>query len=410
MAAAARAGWQGRWWALMDARYPAVALWAGRPAAGRWTPWSPAEFSREAEAWLDLAAAAQRLGPGPAAQAALYARWAYRRIQAGVWRRPAMPVRHLRQALLAEVLTAEGTPLPADRLGRAAAWLLQARRAVERGGGLADRELEAEVAALGRALRQGPLGGMPGAGRLGAALEEYRAAVYRLPPGPSPTVPWLPLARVEDGPWREARRQGPPSPAVLPAVPAGPAAVREAVAGVEGCWARLQPRPRLYHAPAADAGPVALAGAWLAWRTAAGGLYEDAVWLTGLPGTLEGRALAWLEAADRAGAAAMVRRCWAEAAADAWLWLDGGDPEAVAAWLAQAGGHPHPEAAVVTLSLEPGRALARWQAREEGCRLAPGVWAWGPLEPAVARAWPEVPGPGQVYPDWTEPPQIPPAR
>ncbi|MBX5467012.1 MAG: hypothetical protein K6U14_05895 [Firmicutes bacterium] len=352
---------------LMRDRYPvSAANWLEGTPVQWWPRWDAAGFAAEWQRWRDLAEATARAGTPAWVPVGRYARWAARRIAAEAWRAPWAPLAHAR-GVLAFALARGGIGEPIDGVGLLAdlgRWL---RRISPSGGdlfararlALEARELAGQIArfsgtrqAEGQRVKAEALN----------AIRRYVARSAHQPPGPSP-LPWMGEESVDGAAfWVRRRRLEEATVSGWEGrVQAGQAWPGRRVLVPElgqGAWF-LPTRAVVVHGPKAT-----WSVAWAeAWGRAFAARPEGPVWAWLLEDPEAVPAQAWAVLIQDAGASSTwPTQVWeAIAVADWWLWLDRGEPETVAAWLARWLGPAAARGAVVRLRTEPGRWVRRAQ-------------------------------------------------
>lgn len=361
---------------LIRTRYPvSAAVWCD-VAIERWTPpWTEEAFAGEWQVWRDLGEAAQRLGDERYRPWGRYARWAMRRIAAESWRSVWVPLRHARAVLSFWRIEQErrGPAGLSAVVGQLGHWF--GHMPTLCGDVFAKARMRAEARMLRTWVRQWAKAGWVGPalqGRFENQLGRYLARGEQAPSGPSP-LPWLDAGAMEAAEWSERRRQyrvrdeggG-----------ASAQAVERATLAVSPVQRRLIPvlGSEAWYFPARDTvfyGPEA--GWQRTWAEALATVWHAAQADTPLAGMLaepeHWTAAAWrrLQAEPNRGLATeWLRTMEVMALADAWLWLEGGEPEEVARWLSQVCGQDVAYPAVAAMKCEPGRwvrrAVLSWQA------------------------------------------------
>lgn len=402
-------------WQLIQDRYPGTAIWWHRKVAGNiWPEWSEAAFGRELRRWLSLAETAESLNEAVEVQHwAHYARLAAGRLRGEVWRRADAPLSHARHSLLALWAT-EDHPSFFKALTDLPGWL-QRISGVVAGDFWTAIEVTREAEGLLHGVLTRPVPRGMDALRWAIIEDQAKVAVRAYvknvaSQGYTSTtlVPWMASAHVDLARWRQRRlefdrpQEGQPPPMGL----RGSAlATRLGFAG----RCRLQFRSWLgacsyvrwdsaggatvYYGPDAVT-TLAMMRVLTVWKERARTLHSLS-WAIAEPMWLEAglRRVADLLVADsRPGLRAFEEAVagWAKihdaiAIADAWLWLESGDPEEVARWLE--GFMPGRDAwsVVPYLKHNPGRALVsvenyeRWR---DGSDQNPWWgWDWGPIAP-----------------------------
>jgi hypothetical protein len=337
-----------QFWQLIEARYPWVAHSVAERPLGALPEWSEEAFSREEQAWLACAEAAERASAPTAARWGRFARHAVRRLRGGVWRAADAPLRAVRAWLAANERRLPDDRVP-DRLATMIEGLprfLETAGAVVGGDAWTVRRVEALAADLTGVL----VAAAEPSPTLQRALDALTAYAARgaFGIGDPHTVAWI--IRAPDPECfarREARVLGAlPSPAPLTADAVRRLLETLGLPGVDD----VEPERRLARS---------LEAAWMAygWPQLDFALADVAA----LPAVLDwvvARA-AQMPGSDQAGWRWLYVRRQAVIFADARLWLADEPPERVAAWLAQFLTPPEAVAWVNWLMAEPGWALAR---------------------------------------------------
>lgn len=367
-------------WTLLEEAYPASALWWDDRPAGSVTggPWTEAAFMALADRFRALARALE----GRTGEEALWRRHAARALvalRAGTWRPGHLPLQTVRRTLLAIAVDhALGGASPdwEALMAPVPAWL----EAVEiphgkdpRVSAAAAREVVSIRRVCGRV--DMPAGVWEA---VEVALADYLRRLDRAPGDPVEPVPWARAATVDVDAWRRRRAAFVPpgsgarwSGARSPLAPIAPRPTVAVDALDAAVWVAREPERGF------AAGPTAREAFWTAelrafWLERAE--WDPLTWALADPLYVEGALEAVLAeiAGDRGRPADERRRMRAFLAreegialADAWLWLEGGDPSAVAEWLAPWCGKDDAAGLVGLLALNPGRLVERERIRGE---------------------------------------------
>ncbi|MCL6562092.1 MAG: hypothetical protein K6U87_03695 [Firmicutes bacterium] len=361
---------------LIRTRYPvSAAVWFD-VAIERWTPpWTEEAFSGEWQVWRDLGEAAQRLGDDRYRPWGRYARWAMRRIAAECWRSVWVPLRHARAVLSFWRIERErrGPASLSPVISQVGHWL--GHMPTLYGDIFAKARMRGEARTLRMWVRQWTKAGWvePAVqARFESQLGRYLARGEQAPSGPSP-LPWLDAGAMEAAEWSERRRQYPVrewsgvdrAQAVESATWSVSPAQQQLIAALGAEAWYLPARDTVFYGPEA--------GWQRMWAEVLAEVWHEAQADTPLAGMLaepeHWTAAAWrrLQTEPARGlAAAWLQTMEVMALADAWLWLEGGEPEEVAKWLSQVCGPEVAYPAVAAMKCEPGRwvrrAVLTWQA------------------------------------------------
>lgn len=348
-------------WSHLAERYPLTRWWWGPErdaSAGLFPDWTRSAFEREAAEWRRLAKETVDQEDAEIRHWGQFARVTANRILAGSWTDAAEPVRQANLALtVVGLLDPAGEQYP--RLGvveNLAAWLSQVQ-GVSAVGFWRRTRLAAESARLLRQLARWTPGG--DAGQWQRTLDNAAAMVKAYgqraaaADADQETIPWAMSANVQVETWRERREtlgtQNPvimskpvPSERLLGRSQSHAAPLQEVVVpGLSQWWVRPGPEGDiLYHGDMYD--PSVSLGAMLAlWRHESP--QGNLTWALSQPPLLEGGLTMmatllhtlwpdWPPIKNRYLGQWLQRR-QAMAVADAWLWLEAGDPREVLAWM-----------------------------------------------------------------------------
>lgn len=388
-------------WHHLRQRHPATALWWSTDApVDLWPEWSATAFQRERDTWLALSEMTQNLDDYEARSWGRYARLTAGRISAESWRRPEAPVSHLSHLLQALRLVDpdEKRGLRIEVLEGAIRWLA----AIEPPAA-ADYwtrpVLEMEVRQAIRWLRQWPcpqsvsaLAWGTAVDRAATAVQAYRDRILSYKGSHPPEVPWMPIAHLDADDWKARRRAwtrssrpapGPRPPsfgATRPTIP--PPVQLTRTAGGAASWLRPgNGQPVLFAGDTAGLG-AQVAGLFAWWQAQAPALHPLS-WVLAEPWWVEGGLRLLAEASSPGLLTRWRETMTALALADAWLWLESGDPEEVTRWLTPVCSRHYALAWIPRLKVNPGRILAGEIAADR-YRTAP-QWRFGPIAPEL---WP----------------------
>lgn len=365
-----------QWWRHLAERYPAIAYWCDHKAVtgNSWPEWSPRAFEREEQSWLILAEASEQAGTVETRRWARQARMAVLRLRGQTWRRAEGPLRlvqsvfwawaHIGSPEIVRPLVLGLEELP-DFLGQASSSVWS--------DPFIHRRVQATCASLIRIVRHWhrPQSVTPArwsilCDRAVSALLHYETTCPSRPAS-LPVVPWISRAPdpVTFDQAREKLDRQASSPALL-----GLDAVSRVLStlGLDDGQRRLavgMPRWVLNGGTGlSDRGGTmshlntALLAAWIERYAMLDFVLAD-------PAAL-GAAVDWITAhfsIQPGPDQAQWRWAWAQRRAlhlaDAWLWLNGEDPERVWRWLAKFLGTGPAAMWTNWLHAEPGWALSR---------------------------------------------------
>lgn len=401
-------------WQLIQDRYPGTAIWWHRKGTKNvWPEWSEAAFGRELRDWLALAAAAGSLNEAVEVNHwARYARFASGRLRGEVWRRADAPLSHARHMLEALWVTEDHQSF-VTALKALPGWL-QGISGVVAGDFWTTIEVTREADGLLEGVLTTPVPQGMDALRWAIAEDQAKAAVraYVKNAGgqayaSTTLVPWVASAHVDLGRWRQRRLEfDSPQQRQPPRVEYRGSALATRLGFDVRC--RLQARSWLgarsyvrwdpaggatvYYGPAATT-TLALMRVLTAWKERVR-MIQPLSWAIAEPMWVEAglRRAADLLMADSVPGRSVFEKvvgCWSKiydafAIADAWLWLESGEPDEVARWLE--GFMPRRDAwsVVPYLKHNPGRALVsfenyqRWRDFKDDPWWG---WHWGPIAP-----------------------------
>jgi len=370
---------------LID-RHPVTALWwRGDQKITRLLPeWSADVFSQESARWLHLSQKTGGIEDGEIRHWGRYARWAHQRIQEESWRNAWAVLQHLVTVLtVVELLDPEGARFPREPLlGQMTRWLDRIQGTGHHGywgKTYLDYWQQLALKNIARLQPPSPPRDWEGLTRgLTQAIHRFVERQTLLTSGSGSDAPWVPPAHVSDREW-VARRQeflktSPlPKPAPLDNWPLFPVGLSsdEVVKPTIGTW-WLKPgrhKDTLVH-PHQGAWRDAIGALWTVWRESAGG--HALTWALTPPMFIQGPLWALVsDAAQRWPAwppASHGYLAWwmqwkqALAVADAWLWLEGGDPDEVLKFLERWVSTGSAQFWVVYLKTHPGEMIMTWRA------------------------------------------------
>lgn len=401
-------------WQIIDDRYPGTAIWWHRQGAGNvWPEWSEAAFDRELRGWLNLASVAGSLNEAVEVNHwARYARFAAGRLRGEIWRRADAPLSHARHILEVLWVTEDFQSFLAA-LRTLPGWL-QRISGVVAGDFWTTIEMKREAdGLLGGVLTMPAPQGMD-ALRWAIATDQAKAAVRTYVANAegqayvsTTLVPWVASAHVNLEIWHQRRLEFDSQQQRRPPLVEARGSALATRLGFEvrcrlltrsGLGARSYARwdpageATVYYGATATT-TLAMTRILTAWKERARTLHPLS-WAIAEPTWVEAglrRAADFLIADAGPGSSVFEKAvcCWATiydavANADAWLWLESGEPDEVARWLE--GFMPHRDAwsVVPYLKHNPGRALvgfenyARWQEFHDDPWWG---WQWGPIVP-----------------------------
>ncbi len=414
-------------WHLIEDRYPGSAIWWHREGSGgQWPEWSEAAFQREMRSWLSLAAEAGLLAELVEADSwGRYARLAAGRLRGEVWRRSDAPLSHARHNL--EVLWMIGDYVAFFKALKSLPDWLKSIAGMVAGDFWTTIELSREAHGLLRGACVMPVPPGMDALRWAVAEDQAKLAIHAYVEtaknhsyGTVTVVPWIASAHVDVMSWRQRRNQFDVPPGEHFRMASGGRELANGLRFHSRCqtqssgWLRSRSYARwnplglgtVYYGPTAS---TALVMNWVLteWKQKASDL-EPLSWAIAEP--------MWMEAGLRRAAELLMadsdRRFreievfvnhWARtqealAVADAWLWLESGEPERVARWLERFVSYRDAWSLVPYLKCNPGRALVslenyeRWKSTTDDSWVG---WTWGPIAPDAIRAGrdaPRIPG------------------
>lgn len=407
------------YWLLLRQRYPASALWWGQEPGDVWWPeWSEAAFVREIHEWLLLAEAANIVEDPEVISWGRYARFAVGRLRGEVWRRPAAPLSHLRHAL--SVLTLLGDYSRLQRALHDMPRWLDAIKDTVGGDYWAKNELSQEVAGVLGLVSRIPAPSGEDHVRWTVSVDQAKASINRYAQrctadasGTLATIPWIGSAHVDAGGWHRQRQQHqrpdqpwcPLNESILTAVAPKLGlldndrfVVREFLKNQSFVrWNELDSGTIYYGVAAYSALLSGLAINW--WHHKAQSV-SALTWALAEPSQFESELL-WLYAAlannNVLGPAVTAFLHWRIAAAlalayaDAWLWIEGGNPDEVVTWLRRFLSPATATSWIPLLKANPGRALMIADAyRTMANDCEPNLktpdwigWQWGPIAPDI---------------------------
>lgn len=391
-------------WNHLSERYPLTRWWWGDGVAVShlFPEWSKAAFDREAAEWRRLAKDAVEIEDVEVGHWGQFARTTANRILAGSWAEGSEPLRSANLALVVVgLLDPHGAAVPRrPMLERLVAWLDSVAE-VSATGFWSRTRMMAEAARL---MQQ--VGGVPAPEgetpeRWATLQEAVRAAVGRYSeraastPREGEPIPWAVSAHVSVDDWRQRRqRMSLESPIMLTKpVPTErllglsqprAAAIQEVVVpGLRQWWVKPGPQgDLLFHGDTYD--PSVSLGALLSlWRHTSG--VSELTWALSQPPFLEGGLMMVAQLVEklwptwpptRQGFLAQwLQRRRALAGADAWLWLEAGDPVDVLGWLSR------------FLSREESIAVLPWMKTHPGYYVM-SIRVWEVLQrESPARDW-----------------------
>ena len=407
------------YWLLLRQRYPASALWWEQVPGDFWWPeWSETAFLREIHEWLLLAEAANRIEDPEVISWGRYARFSVGRLRGEVWRRPAAPLSHVRYGL--SVLTLLGDyPRLKRALQEMPRWL-DAIKDIGGGDYWAKTELTQEVAGVLGLVSRIPFPSGIDHVRWTVTVDQVKASINRYAqrcaadaPGTLATVPWIGSAHIDAGGWHRQRQQH--QGAGQPLLPLNESNLT-VVAHKLGVFAHDQFLVRqslknqgfvrwndlgsaaIYYGRGAY--PALLSSLTINWWHHKAQPVSALTWVLAEPTLFESQLL-WLCTSlantNVLGHAVTAFLKWRVAAnlalayADAWLWIEGGDPDEVVAWLKLFLSPATAAAWIPVLKANPGRALMVADAyRVMANDCLPDLkttnwtgWQWGPIAPDI---------------------------
>ncbi len=402
-------------WQLIENRYPGTALWWNRDVSGSWWPeWDEAAFQREMQRWLALAAAAGSLPEGVEPHSwARYARLAAGRLRGEVWRRADAPLSHARHGLEALRIIGDDRRF-FQALLDLPDWL-HGISGIMAGDFWTTIELSREAHALIKGVCMTPAPTGMDSLRWAVAMDEVKSAIQAYVQtvkqhsyGTVTVVPWIASAHVDVMRWRRRRKQfddqqGGPSflhargKDLVQRMPFHSQCHMKSLGWLTSRsytrWLCTGP-PTVYYGPTSST-TLVLNSILTEWKRRA--RHIDALtWAIAEPMWMEAglwRAAKRLAEEPEYGfvelenvVAYWTRNQEAIALADAWLWLELGEPEQVARWLERFLCQRDAWSMVPYLKNNPGRALIslqnyeRWDDYSERPWMG---WDWGPIAPEV---------------------------
>lgn len=355
-------------WSHLSNRYPLTRWWWGnsRDAAVSLFPeWSAQAFEREAAEWRRLAQDSVLLDEAESRHWGRFARLAATRLSLGSFEDAAEPLRHANTVLtVVELIDSSAERYPRESLvDSAAEWL--ARIADVRAHSF---WREVRVRSEGARLRHLILHTKPSPDadpavfsakqqNVLSVLEEYLTRVTEGREADLEPVPWVASAHVSVEAWRRERRKMSVEPPLVihrplagdailnPDQPRAPRIQEVVIPGLRQWWVRPDPEGEgdmVFHGDRRDAS-MALATVLALWRQQS--KWSRLTWaltppphaeggLASVCRLLEGLWPAW-ESTQSRFLAQWVQRRRAMAVADAWLWLEGGDPALALPWLSR---------------------------------------------------------------------------
>ncbi len=353
-------------WAHLAARYPLTRWWWGAESGtfGTLFPeWTAAAFEHEAAEWRRLAQDTVMLADMETSHWGRFARTVATRVQAGSFRDGAEPLRYANMALTVVNLLdprAERHPR-GELLESLAGWLSQVSDVAAAGFWRRTRA-SAEASRMIHQVSRMPCpeGTVEDAWKLlqenvVAMVKAYLKRLAQAPQEDEEAIPWAVSAHVSVDVWRDRReemsleaplviKRPVPSEQILGVSLPHAASVQDVVVpGLMQWWVRPTERGDVvFHGDSYDPS-VALATVLALWRNESP--VTDLTWALSHPPFVEGGLITVCDLMHRLWPtwapvqsgylAQWLQRRRAMATADAWLWLEGGDPSEVYPWLAR---------------------------------------------------------------------------
>ncbi|NMP21456.1 hypothetical protein [Sulfobacillus harzensis] len=343
-------------WSLLAHRYPLTHWWwnsEGKPPASFWIEWSRTAFGREAEDWRRLAKDTVERDEPEVVHWGRFARNTANRILAGSFADAAEPLRYANLVVtITELLDPQASLVNRDVLIQGMAdWLGQVRDVAAANFWRRTRMM-GEASRLKRQVKSLPVEETL-ISRVADALQSYVEAAQSA--AEQEPIPWAVSAHVSVEEWRDRREAmsleapiavGKPIPTAHllgRSEPRAPQIQEVVVPGLAQWWLRPGDEADiLFHGDLYDPS-VALGSVLSLWRRQNGS--DRLSWALTQPPLLEGGLMAvadlvrglwpdWLPAKERYISQWLQRRR-AMAVADAWLWLEAGDADAVLAWMSR---------------------------------------------------------------------------
>lgn len=405
-------------WNLLRQRYPATALWWHQnPSEGWWPEWSENAFQREMQGWLGLAeTAALTSNDIEVLSWGRFARLAVGRLRGEVWKRPAAPLSHAHYGITVLSILADH-PRLWHALSNLPSWL-DAMRETAAGDYWAQIELTEEALGLVSTLTHLPVPAGIDHVRWTVAIDQAKAAIVRYRDRVKQRsdhnlaiIPWVGSAHVDVWEWHNRRMSFEFEPHLKePMRDTMVLGLADLLGGLTHTKKTLVPQ---LHAKSFwrwnDSGPAViyygdhaqsarLGNLVLDWWQQKARLLVSLTWAIAEPVWLEAQMLWVMQVFASSSPLAPSAKSWVEkcikmrealALADAWLWLENGEPDVVARWLE---GFVSPGANawawVPYLKANPGRALTSMQNYYELMSVHEPLlttpwsgWQWGPVAP-----------------------------
>ncbi len=402
---------EANFWSLVERRHPMTRWWwtgDPDPPAMVWPDWSKASFLREAEEWRRLAKDTVEWDDEEIGHWGQFARHTANRILAGSYADGAEPLRYANLVLtIIRLLDPQAGFVERDALLEGLITWLDGVQDVVAVGFWRKTRVEGEAARLKsqvnglqvpEALRK------RGTTAVNAYVERIQVGDEQEP------IPWAVSAHVSVDDWRDRRVAMTRETPMLVAKPIptarllarnqinAPVLQEVVVPGLHEWWLRPGPNEDiLYHGDAYN--PSIALGALLAlWRQQ--NRCQRLTWALSLPPLVEGGLMTvadlvgtvwsdWLPVKERYIAQWLQRRR-AMAVADAWLWLEAGDPHSVREWMSRFMPKTEATAVVPWMKAHPGYYVMAHRVFEVLAETGPShdwthwLFSHGPRVPSTA--------------------------
>lgn len=407
----AKARLEGSFWSLLERRHPVTRWWWSGDAASPpmlWPDWSQAGFLREAEEWRRLAKDTVEWDDEEIGHWGQFARHTANRILAGSYADGAEPLRYANLVLtISGLLDPQAAFVQRDALLEGLMTWLDGVKDVVAVSFWRKTRIEGEAARLKAQVKAIAVSD-PLRQRVVAALNAY---VERIQAGDEQEpIPWAVSAHVSVDDWRDRRAAMTREPPILVAKPIptarllarnqrkAPILQEVVVPGLTEWWLRPDSdKDVLYHGDAYN--PSIALGAVLAlWRQQ--NRCQRLTWALSLPPLIEGGLMTvaelldtvwsdWLPVKERYIAQWLQRRR-AMAVADAWLWLEAGEPHTVLEWMSRFMPKAEATAVIPWMKAHPGYYVMTHRVFEVLVETGPSrdwdhwVFSHGPRVPSTA--------------------------
>lgn len=377
-------------WKLIEDRYPVVALWQGRQVAQLFPEWSLVAFQREVATWLSLSQEIINYNDREMLNWGRFARIVAGRLNGEVWRSPVAPLRHVRQVLKTlQILDPSGSRFRSPQVLEQLLGWISRMQDVAGADYWTLTELDMQIRAIKGLIRRlsVPHGDNPSqwtvlSDQVIHALGRYRETIRSAGVASIPPLPMMASAHVDLFEWHRRRTDYSNQSFGTQA--------RPTELEVMELEQYLEPPAHHYQdimIPGMGFGSYVLSSSdqdlvfygekawmslilshlWVWWKRRNPAIHPLS-WVLANPVWIEGGLWLGVElfmsqfpgwSPVRAGIfQRWMDQCQLLALADAWLWLESGEPDQVACWLARYLPQEYAYRLVPRLKIAPGRFVS----------------------------------------------------